>query len=105
MATQKFIELREKPEAMSVAERHMRYEVLLQGKPFDELYFNIRGYVGSLPTPEGRRMVMPESSITKFRGEIAKLNREFAEADAKSKASQATSPSSIAPARPSPFPN
>ncbi|WP_137917061.1 hypothetical protein [Hydrogenophaga sp. 2FB] len=105
MATQKFIELREAPGRMSLAESNMRYEVLLNGKHFDELYFNIRGYVGALPTPEGKRLVLPESSITKFRGEIAKLNREFSAAEAKAGHAQVATPSAHSNPRPSPFQN
>lgn len=43
-----------------------RFDVLLYGKNVGQLYFNLRGYVGSLPTPEGFSLQMPEGSIASF---------------------------------------
>lgn len=74
------IEIVEAPNRMSMAETKMRYEVRLNGAFFDELYFNTRGYVGTLPTPQGSRLSLPEGSITSFRREAAKLNGQFAAA-------------------------
>jgi len=76
----KHIEIVEAPHRRAIAEQHMRYEVRLNGKFFDELYFNMRGYVGTLPTPGGGRLALPEGSITSFRREAAKLNAEFSAA-------------------------
>lgn len=81
MTKQTFIEIIEAPHRRSVAEREMRYEVRLKGQIVGELYFNTRGYVGTLPTPEGKNLQIPEGSITSFRREAAKLNREFAAAN------------------------
>lgn len=61
----------------SVLEQHKRYAVMLNGKFYSEVYFNMRGYVGDLPTPEGARLSLPECSLTQFRREIAALNKEF----------------------------
>lgn len=57
-------------------ERTPRYDVMLDGKLFDQLYFNMRGYVGYLPLPDGSRFDIGECSITEYRKEVAKLNRE-----------------------------
>lgn len=83
------IEIVEAPKRMSMAETRMRYEVRLNGAFFDELYFNTRGYVGTLPTPQGSSLSLPEGSITSFRREAARLNGEFAAA---TKLSSATAP-------------
>lgn len=57
-------------------ERTPRYDVMLDDKLFDQLYFNMRGYVGYLPLPDGSRLYIGECSITEYRKEVAKLNRE-----------------------------
>jgi hypothetical protein len=58
-----------------------RYNVMLKGVKVDQLFYNMRGYVGNLPTPDGSSLYVPESGIARFRREVAKLNREFAAAD------------------------
>ena len=58
-----------------------RYNVMLHGVKVAQLYYNLRGYVGSLPTPGGCSLYVPESGISRFRREAARLNREFASAD------------------------
>lgn len=78
MATKKRIELREAPRKRAMCETKMRYEVYLDGKFFSDLYFNIRGYVGYLPTAEGHKLDIGEVGISAFRKEIARLNREMA---------------------------
>lgn len=55
-----------------------RFDILLHGKKVGQLYFNMRGYVGSLPTPDGLSLHMPEGSIASFEREVSRLNREFA---------------------------
>lgn len=73
------ITLKEAPHRQGRYESEMRYEVFLHGEFFDELYFNLRGYVGYLPTPDGRKLDIGEKSISAYRKEIATLNREFKE--------------------------
>jgi len=58
-----------------------RYNVMLRGVKVDQLFYNMRGYVGNLPTPDGSSLYVPESGISRFRREAAKLNREFAAAE------------------------
>lgn len=55
------------------------YDVVLHGAKWGELYFNIIGYVGTLPLPNGDKLYMTEGSIASFKKEIAKLNQEWAE--------------------------
>lgn len=52
------------------------YDVTLNGVRVDKLTFNMRGYIGALPLPDGRKIVLPESSITVWRREVATINRE-----------------------------
>lgn len=58
-------------------ERHDRYDVELSGRIVGQLYFNLRGYVGVLPVPEGGNLTIGEQPITAYRREVAKLNREW----------------------------
>jgi hypothetical protein len=53
----------------------------------EQLWWNTRGFVGNLPTPDGVSIYVPEGSLASFRREVAKLNREFA-ATEKSKAAK-----------------
>jgi hypothetical protein len=63
-----------------VLEPHPRYAVLVNGEERGELYYNMRGYQGYLPTVQGSRMDIGERGISAFRKEIRILNREAAEA-------------------------
>lgn len=56
-----------------------RYDVVLHGQVVGQLYFNMRGYCGVLPTPSGASLDIGEKSISAYRREVASLNREFAE--------------------------
>lgn len=76
---QKAVELREAPHKRSICETHMRYDVLLDGKVFDTLYYNMTGYCGYLPTTSGSKLDIGERGISAFRREVSNLNREFAE--------------------------
>jgi hypothetical protein len=58
---------------------------MLHGQKVDQLYFNMKGYVGYLPTPDGAKLDIGEKSISVFRREVAALNREFAAAATASK--------------------
>jgi hypothetical protein len=72
------IQLVENRRDRSICETKSRYDVLLHGVKFDQLYFNVTGYVGYLPTPDGAKLNIGEKGISVFRREISSLNREFA---------------------------
>ena len=76
----KAITLVETRQGCAILETHSRYHVLLHGKKVGELYFNMRGYVGTLPTPEGTALCIGERGISAYRKAAAQLNREWAEA-------------------------
>ena len=61
-----------------ICEKESRYDVLLHGKKVGQLYFNLRGYVGTLPTPSGTQLCIGERTITAYRKAVAQLNREWA---------------------------
>lgn len=63
----------------AILESKPRYDVVLDGKVFDQLWFNTHGYVGYLPTPDGCKLQLPEQSISEFRKDVAQLNREWKE--------------------------
>jgi hypothetical protein len=63
-----------------VLETTKRYRVTLYGEDRGELYFNIRGYVGTLPLPGGQSIDIGERPLSEFRREVARINREFREA-------------------------
>jgi hypothetical protein len=79
------IELIETRRGCACCEREPRYDVILYDTriPGDrgQLWFNMRGYIGQLPTPEGGTISIGEKPITAWRREAAKLNREFAALD------------------------
>lgn len=60
-----------------ICETTPRYDVELDGKVVSQLWFNTRGYVGSLPQPDGVPLYIGERGITEYNREVAKLNREF----------------------------
>ena len=80
MPKKKAISLVRTRHGCACCERQDRYDVLLYEKRIGQLYFNVTGYVGTLPTPEGSMFTVPESSIAMYQREAATLNREFAEA-------------------------
>ena len=65
----------------AIMEKESRYDVLLHGKKVGQLYFNMRGYVGTLPTPRGTQLTIGERGISAYRKAVAQLNKEWAEAD------------------------
>ncbi|GGR41604.1 hypothetical protein [Deinococcus ruber] len=79
----KAITLVEAPRKKSSCEQEMRYDVLLHGKQYGELYFNLRGYLGYLPTPDTLPLDIGEKSISAYRKQIAVLNQEWAAAACK----------------------
>lgn len=62
----------------AIAESTPRYDVLLHGQKVGQLYFNMAGYVGTLPLPHSRKLHMPEAGISVYKREVARLNREWA---------------------------
>jgi len=76
----KAIELVETRRGCAILESTPRYEIRLNGKRWGELHFNMRGYTGYLPLPNGHVLDIGERGISAFRKEVAKLNREWADA-------------------------
>jgi hypothetical protein len=64
----------------AICETTPRYDVLVNGTKVDQLYFNLHGYVGYLPTPDGKKLDIGEKPISRFKHEVAKLNREAKQA-------------------------
>ena len=60
---------------MAMCETTPRYDVMLNGQKYDQLYFNIRGYCGILPYPGGGSMNVNECSISAVRSEVKRLNK------------------------------
>ncbi|MBL1435544.1 MAG: hypothetical protein COB08_005020 [Rhodobacteraceae bacterium] len=52
------------------------FDIMLNGKVFGQLTYNMTGYIGYLPLPEGGKMDFGETGITAYRRTIASLNRE-----------------------------
>ena len=69
---------REQRPGRHILEREPRYAVLVNGVPQGELYYNMRGYVGFLPTVQGDMMDIGEKGIASFRREASLLNKEAA---------------------------
>ena len=56
-------------------------QVLLNGLPWgDPFYYNMRGYRGVLPLPDGSSFDPGEVSLTQLRREVAQINREAKQA-------------------------
>lgn len=53
------------------------YPVLLYGRKVDVLYFNLRGYRGTLPLPAGSHLDLGEKKLGAYRAAIRDLNREW----------------------------
>ena len=70
------LELKENRRKMAICERHPRYDVVLNGKVAGELFFNMRGYAGYLPTPDGVVLDIGEKGISAFKRAVSDLNRE-----------------------------
>ena len=75
----KAITLIETRTGCAICETQSRYDVLLHGKKVGQLYFNMRGYVGTLPTPSGNHLYIGERTITAYRKAVAELNKEWAD--------------------------
>ena len=77
------IRLIETKRGQAILERTPRYDVMLNGELYGQLYFNMTGYTGCyLPTPSGIPLHIGEQSIAGIRREIARLNREWKAANA-----------------------
>ena len=81
------LELIETKQGMAICETTPRYNVMHYGRNVGQLYFNMRGYNGSLPHPDGGNVSIGERSIGAWRAEAARINREWVEFD-KAQASQ-----------------
>ncbi len=71
------ISLVETRRGCAVCETEERYDVFLDGKLFGQLWWNILGYCGYLPLPDGTKLSIGEASLSEIRKEVANLNREF----------------------------
>jgi len=71
---QHVVSLREKP-GKHMLETRPRYDVLLNGEVVTELYFNMRGYRGALPTVRGGWMDIGERGISAWKKEVAWQNK------------------------------
>jgi len=79
----KAITLVETRRGMQICETTPRYDVFFRGKFFDQLYFNMRGYVGYLPCPSDNKDMVAklhigERGISAYKKEITTLNKEWA---------------------------
>jgi len=82
------IKLEESTRGRAMLERTPRYDILVNGEVQGQLSYNMRGYIGYLPTIHGSKMDIGEKSISAFRKEIRILNREAEEAIAREIAGQ-----------------
>lgn len=55
------------------------YDLLLNSSVVGEVYFNMTGYVGTLPQQDGSRFTLGEEGISSYRAEIARINRSARE--------------------------
>lgn len=69
------LSLREK-KSPHFMETKPRYDVLVNDKVVDELYFNMTGYRGCLMSIDGHRVALRESGISTFKREVGVINRE-----------------------------
>lgn len=52
------------------------YDIFLNGEKVGKLTYNMKGYIGYLPTPDGYKLNIGEKSLSTYKKEIANLNRE-----------------------------
>jgi len=79
MARKPAIQLVENRRDCALMESQSRYDVLLHGQKVGQLYFNMTGYVGTLPIPGGGKLHIGEGPISVYRREVTRLNREWAQ--------------------------
>jgi hypothetical protein len=70
------LELQKTTQGCAMFESQPRYDIILNGEKVGQLYYNLRGYVGTLPTPDGMQLTIGEQPITTYKREVAALNRE-----------------------------
>jgi len=58
-----------------MCERTSRYNVLLNGQKVGQLYYNMTGYCGALPLPDGKNVSIGERGVAAFKKEAARINR------------------------------
>jgi hypothetical protein len=68
------VSLKESPKR-ALLETTKRYDIFVNDEPFGELYFNIKGYVGSLPLPGGTSLDIGEKGLSAFKKEVAQINK------------------------------
>lgn len=69
------ITLVERPNRMAICETKMHYDVVLNGEVKGALYFNMTGYVGTLPLCGCGSISIGEKPLSEYRKEIARINR------------------------------
>lgn len=56
---------------------YANWQVLLNGAPWGQpFYYNMRGFRGVLPLPDGGAFDPGEVTLTQLRREVARINRE-----------------------------
>jgi hypothetical protein len=73
------VTLKSEPKRRHILEKEARYVVSVNGAEYGELYYNMRGYRGGLPLPNGHELDIGEKGISAFKKEIAVINREARE--------------------------
>jgi hypothetical protein len=71
--------LRERPS--TPFQRHPDYDLILNGKVVGGVYYNLTGYVGTLPQADGTGFTPGETGILAYRAEIARINRNARKSD------------------------
>jgi hypothetical protein len=56
-------------------QRHPDYDLILNGKVVGEVYYNMTGYVGTLPQADGTGFTPGKTGISAYRAEVARINR------------------------------
>ncbi|MDO8415253.1 MAG: hypothetical protein Q7S87_03460 [Agitococcus sp.] len=74
------ITMKSDPKRRQMLEKEARYVLSVNGTEYGELYYNMRGYVGYIPLPNGHGLDIGEKGISVFKKEIAAINREAREA-------------------------
>lgn len=56
-------------------QRRPDLDLLLNSEVVGEVYYNMTGYVGTLPQPDGTTFTPGETGISTYRAEVARINR------------------------------
>jgi len=74
--TSHYIKLVRTRRGCAICERTDRFDVVVGGRTVEQLYFNMTGYVGTLPLPGGGpALCIGERGIGAYRREVARINR------------------------------